>query len=249
MLNKYEKLLRKLDRPPSAPNWVRFVCDDPLQSAKAIFSFVNGRPSFNYFPSYKASKDRIELRISREEALAVARNNGAPLGRERNEELVEAFFDYDEVRTYSASNPIGFEKEYFRISRDVQVPVAPISVIREHGKFVPIFMCGWESIPLRLRQRRLLMTVYEDAFLSLTDYQTSPAQFLFFPKLDRSKERSSLPWLRGDYELLSKKQLNECVEIFLLARELVRKKILEKMEQELGVKGGPDGGAGPSPAP
>lgn len=221
-----------------------------MQSAKAIFSFINGQPPFNYFPAYQAAKDRVELRISKEQALAIVRSKGAPLGRERNEELVKAFFDHDEIRQYSASNPISFEKEFFRVSRDVKVPVAPVSIIRERGKFVPIFMCGWQTIPLRLRQRRLLMTVCEDAFLSLTDYQDAPAEFLFFPKLDGASERSPLPWQRGDYELLGTKQLNECVEIFLLARELVRKKILEKMERDLGGTAPDDGGgAGPSPSP
>jgi len=37
---------------------------------------------------------------------------------------------------------------------------------------------------------------------------------------------SAVPWFRGDYQLLTETQLNECVEIFLAARELVRRKIL-----------------------
>jgi hypothetical protein len=250
MLNRYEKLLRKLDRPPAGPNWVRFVCDDPLQSAKSIFSFVNGQPPFNYFPGYRAAKDRVELHISDEDAIKAASSRGAPLGRERNKEFIEAFLSHDRERRYSSSNPIEFETEYFRVSREVKVPVAPVSIIREHGNFIPLFMCGWETIPLRLRQRRLLMTIYEDAFLSLTDYQRSPAEILFFPKFDGAHKRSSVTWMRGDYELLLPKQLNECVEIFLLAREIVRRRILEEMEREIvpgRTGGGPDGGAGPSP--
>jgi hypothetical protein len=96
------------------------------------------------------------------------------------------------------------------------------------------------------------MTVYEDAFFPLTDYQKSPGEVLFFPKLDGSKRRSAVTWMRGDYELLSAKQLNDCVEIFLLAREIVRKRILEEMEHEIaaGSAGrGPDGSAGSSPPP
>jgi hypothetical protein len=252
MLKYYERLLRKLDRPPGAPNWVRFVGDTELESAKKIYAFVKSQPPFNYLQGYKAAKDTVELHISAEDAIKIASTKGAPLGRKRNKEFVEAFLEHDEIRNYTSSNPIDFETEYFRVSRSVKVPVAPISIIRERGNFVPLFMCGWETIPLRLRQRRLLMTVYEDAFFSLTDYQRSPGEILFFPKLDGAEIRSSVTWMRGDYELLSAKQLNECVEIFLLAREIVRKRILEEMEREIaaGSPGGsPDDSGGSSPAP
>lgn len=57
-------------------------------------------------------------------------------------------------------------------------------------------------------------------------------------------------WHRGDYELLSLKQLNECVEIFLLAREIVRNRIYEEMERTIGEGRsgrGSDGGVPPPP--
>lgn len=251
MLSHYEKLLRKLDRPPAAPNWARFVQDDVLSSARSIFSFVKGQPPFNYLPGYRAAKDRVELHITEADAVKAASSKGAPLGRERNKEFIEAFLEHDKERQYSSSNPIAFETEYFRVSRDVRVPVAPVSIIRERGNFVPLFMCGWETIPLRLRQRRLLMTVYEDAFLSLTDYQKSPAELLFFPKMSGEKARSAVTWMRGDYELLTATQLNECVEIFLMAREIVRKRILEEMEQAIAASrsGDEPTGGGSSPPP
>lgn len=80
-------------------------------------------------------------------------------------------------------------------------------------------------------QRRLLVTIYEDAFLSLTDFQTSPAEILFFPKTDVDGKRIRYPeiWNRGDYQLLSRSALNECLEIFVLAREIARKVILEEI--------------------
>jgi hypothetical protein len=174
MMEQYVNLLRKLDRPPAGPNWVRFIFDDPIRTAKAIVAFAKGQPQFNYRPAYTAIKDRIELGISRETAVRIASERGSPVGRIQNKERVEAFFDYDERRKYSAVNPIDFDTEYFRVSREVLVPVAPLSIIRERGQFVPIFACGWSSNPLVITQRRLLMTIYEDAFLSLTDYQKSP---------------------------------------------------------------------------
>jgi hypothetical protein len=145
--------------------------------------------------------------------------------------LIRAFLEYDQKRNYAAQNPIGFDIEYFRISREIAVPIAPISIIRERGKFVPIFMCGWGSLPLTLLQRRLLMTMYEDAFLSLTDYQDSPAEVLFFPKIgDGSMKREAEVWRRGDYELIGTDDLRDCLENFLLARELVRQLITAEAE-------------------
>jgi hypothetical protein len=227
------KMLRKLDRPPAAPNWVRYIFEDVAKTSRAILRFLKGRPPFDYQPGYRAIKDRIELGIGLDAAVRVATAKGAPAGRIQNKELVEAFFEYDESRKYSAANPIDFEVEYFRVSRDVLVPVAPLSIIREKRKFVPIFACGWAKNPLVLFQRRLLMTVYEDAFLSLTDYQNSPAEVLFFPKDEDSEDnrRSGEIWSRGDYELLSKKELDECLEVFVLAREMARQVLLAEIEQ------------------
>jgi hypothetical protein len=235
MMDRYLKLLRKLDRPPAGPNWVRFVYDDPVRTAKAILAFAKGQPSFNYKPGYIAAKDRIELRIAPDAALRVASEKGAPGGRIQNKEFIQAFLEYDFNRRYSASNPIGFDTEYFRVSREVAIPVAPLSIIRERGRFVPIFVCGWSSNPLVLRQRRLLMTIYEDAFLSLTDYQDSPAEVLFFPKtedeIDGQRVRTAEVWRRGDYELLTHSELDESVEIYQLARETARNQILTEMER------------------
>jgi hypothetical protein len=228
---RLSKLLKKLDRPPAAPNWVRFIFDDVAKSAKAILRFVKGAPPFNYVPGYRAIKDRIELGIDLDAAVRVATAKGAPAGRVQNKELVEAFFEYDDHRKFSSANPFG--PEYFRASRDVLIPVAPLSIIRERRKFVPIFACGWTTNPLILAQRRLLMTVYEDAFLSLTDYQTSPAEVLFFPKDEDADERRRAPevWQRGDYELLPKKEMDEYLQIFVLARDMARQVLLRDIEQ------------------
>lgn len=236
-IKKLLKVLRKLDHPPAGPNWARFIHDaDPARTAKSIIRFAKGQPLFNYQPAYRAIKDRIELGIDLIAALIVASKRIAPSGLIQNKELVEAFFKYDDERQYSASNPIGFDLEYFRVSREVIVPVAPLSIIRENKKFVPIFLCGWSSNPLLLMQRRLLVTMYEDAFLSLTDYQNSPAEMLFFPRTESDDEeveekcRKPEVWLRGDYELLSKKQLDECVEVFISARDIAREVLLADIE-------------------
>lgn len=229
----YAKLLVKLDKPPSGPNWVRFIHEGVPKTTKTIVSFVKSIPPFTYSIGYSAIRDRIQLGIDLGTAVNATKRAGAPAGRLQNEELVRAFFEYDERRQYAALNAIEFEREWFRVSRDVRVPVAPLSVIREHGKFVPIFVCGWSELKLTTMQRRLLLTIYEDAFLSLTDYQNAPAEFLFFPKTDDGTElqRAAEVWHRGDYALLSDAELNEQVEIFLKSREEARQLLLQEMAE------------------
>jgi hypothetical protein len=205
-----------------------------IKRERQIVAFAKGMPQFSYRTAYTAIKDRIELQIDLETALRIASRKGCPAGRIQNKELIQAFFDYDEVRRYSASNPIDFDTEYFRASREVLVPIAPLSIIRERSQFVPIFACGWNSNPLNITQRRLLMTIYEDAFLSLTNYQKSPAEVLFFPKSEDANEgklRRPEVWRRGDYGLLTRSELNRCVEIFVSARELARKALLDELEE------------------
>ncbi|TIU45087.1 MAG: hypothetical protein E5W19_31870 [Mesorhizobium sp.] len=68
---------------------------------------------------------------------------------------------------------------------------------------------------------RLLATIFEDAVFSLTDFRKSPGEFLCFPKIGKgdSAKRQPLVWKRGDFELLSRNELRECLDEFLLALE------------------------------
>ncbi|MVT00183.1 hypothetical protein [Devosia marina] len=215
------KALTKLDRPPSSHNWVRFVRSTQPETTRSILSFVRGMPRFTYQTGSSAIRDRLALGIDYETAVAITQRSGAPAGRDQNRGLVDAFFEYDRDRKYPKFASVGFEKQWFRVSREILVPVAPLSVIREHERFVPLFVCGWSQVQLNLSQRRLLATVCEDAFLSLTDYMDSPAEFLFFPK-NASGIRESEVWSRGDYDLLPEGELNDQVMLYLAAREEAR---------------------------
>jgi hypothetical protein len=215
------KALLKLDRPPSGHNWVRFVRSTQPETTKSILSFVRGMPKFSYQSGSSAIRDCLTLGIDHATAVAMTQRSGAPAGRGQNKALVDAFYEYDKTRNYPRFVSVGFERQWFRVSRDILVPVAPLAVIREHGRFVPLFVCGWSQVQLSTPQRRLLATVYDDAFLSLTDYMHSPAEFLFFPK-NADGIREAEVWSRGDYDLLSESELNEQVQLYIAAREEVR---------------------------
>jgi hypothetical protein len=234
-LNNFEKTLKKLDRPPAGPNFVRLLAEEPLRTAKNIVSLVLGIPPFSYKGSYGLMRDRITFRITLETALKGIEGRGSPIGRKHNRSLLRAFFEWEMARNYSSLNPIGFEQAYYRISRDILVPIDPLAVIREKGKFTSIFACGWNNVDcLGTLQRRFLRTMTEDAFLSLTDYQDGEAEFLFFPKMKMKPQESVVEenetdpiwvpevWQRNDYDMLSKKEMTELVQVYLEGRSMAR---------------------------
>lgn len=229
-----EKALKKLDRPPSGHNWVRLVRDSKPATSRAIMVFVKGLPKFTYQSGSVALRDKFLFGIGLDAAVSLVRRSGAPAGRLQNEELVKAFFEHDAARHYPIGTCIEFERQWFRVSRELLVPVSPLVVFREHGNFVPIFLCGWTDLALDLAQRRLLMTIYEDAFLSLTDFQHSPAEFLFFPKVDHLEGRKRQPeiWMRGDYDLLSQNDLAEQVRIYTEGRAEARTLLIEEARKQ-----------------
>ena len=231
-MRDFEKILKKLDRPPAGPNFVRLLADEPIRATKNIVSLVLGMPQFHYQDAQLVMRDRISHRISLETALKAIEGRGAPIGRKHNRSLIRAFFEYDQTRKYSASNPIGFERGYYSISRDIKVPVEPLSVILENGKFTSIFACGWSDVDcLSDTQRRFLSTMTEDAFLSLTDYQDGPAEYLFFPKvkskvidvMNADPLRVAEVWQRDKYKKLSKFEMSELIQIYLEGRDGARK--------------------------
>ena len=243
--------LSKLDRPPAAPNWVRFNSQSVHKMARAITNFAFAMPPFTFQPGLKCAQDRIELGLDLETAIKAVRNSGSPAGREHNEDFVRAFFAYDKVRNYSGCKSFDGFQESFSVSREIRIPCKPTSVILEHGRLVPIFVCGWSSVPLDMFQRRLLMTIYEDAIFSLTDFQESPAEVLFFPKDEQDSERGRVPevWRRGDYDLLSNAELSEQIDMFMRAREQARV-LIAKREEDTRNKSGEDQiGERPGPDP
>lgn len=225
-----KKALLRLDRPPAGQNWARLVRNNTPRTTKALLQFLEAIIPFTYQTGTAAIRDEFFFGIGEATAIRVTQLGGAPAGRSQNKEFVQAFFEHHRVRRYPIGVSVEFERQWFRISRDVAVPVSPLAVIRENERFVPIFVCGWSDLALDLSQRRLLMTIIEDAFLSLTDYQDSPAEFLFFPRRitddGSTKRRTAEVWKRGDYELLSQTDLDEHVQRFLNARDEVRQ-ILE----------------------
>ena len=145
-------------------------------------------------------------------------------------DFVNAFYDFDEIRKYSGLPSFDEYVAPYRLSREIKIPVKPLIVISEGGVLIPIFVVGWATMPLIEFQRRLLMTVFEDAVFSLTDFQNSPGEFVSFPRLQQSNSGSRTPevWRCGDYTLLSEKEIKDKTEIYLHALSRAKSILSEK---------------------
>lgn len=215
-------VIKKLDRPPSAHNWVRYIHGDVLKTARALVAFATAAPQITYVAGMPIVRDRVTLKLDRETALKAASSRGHKKSRPFVTEFVGAFIDFDEVRNYSGFPSFDQEVAAYQIGRDIRVPVKPLVVISEQGVLKPIFTVGWATMPLALHQRRVLMTVLEDAVFSLTDFQRSPGEFVSFPKGGNSDVRSPEVWRRGDYSLLSKAEMQEQIDIYLQALQMAK---------------------------
>ena len=213
-----DPLFRKLDRIPGAPNFVRYNFEEFAKTLKAYVQFAKGMPTVSYVAGLTIIKDLVLGYIDGNQAIkAAVRLKDSP-SREAVITFVEAFCEYAELRKYQATPAYADFSVYFQLGRELYLPVRPTLVAREGGQLKPIFVFGWKSVPLTRFQRRLLMTILEDAIFSLTDFSESDAEIVFLPENDNGV-RAAEVWHRGDYELLSDVELRNQLEVFLSARE------------------------------
>lgn len=210
-------IFKKLDKIPAAPNFVRYNFSDVGRMTKAYVQFAKAMPSVTYRDGITLIKDLVLGHTGPEQALIAAQRRPDSPSRQAVIDFVEAFCGYAAVRNYQATPAYSDFAASFPIGRDLWIPVKPTLVAREHGQLKPIFVFGWKTVPLDRFQRRLLMTILEDAVFSLTDFQDSDAEIVFLPEHDG--QRVPEIWHRGDHELLSQSEMNGQIELFLTARD------------------------------
>jgi hypothetical protein len=216
MTDYSDPLFRKLDRIPAAPNFVRYNFEDLSKTLKAYVAFAKGMPTVSYVEGLKIVTDLVLGWIDVEQARKAAQLLKESPSRQQIIGFVDAFCAYAATRQYVATPAYTEFTASFPIARELFIPVKPTLVAREGGELKPIFVFGWKSVPLSLFQRRLLMTILEDAIFSLTDFEQSDAEIVFLPEVDRV--RTPEVWHRGDYDLLSPIELKNQIELFLSAR-------------------------------
>lgn len=213
-------VFKKLDRIPAAPNFARYNFSDLAKMTKAYVQFAKGMPTVSYKDGMDIIKDLVLGLINIPQARKAAKRRPPSPSREAVIGFVDAFCCYAFSRQYKATAAYSDFQASFQIGRDLWVPVRPTLVAREDGQLKPIFVFGWKSVPLDTFQRRLLMTILEDAIFSLTDFQESDGEIVFLPECDG--HRSPEVWHRGDYELLSETEIGNQIELFLTARNDAR---------------------------
>lgn len=218
----FDSIKRKVMRPPSAQNWTRLNAFGDLEKTTSLIAnFAVGVPSFNYIPGVGACKHKVELDLDLDTAVKSVRRSGAPAGRDSNESLVRAFYEYDAERRFGANGfAESFDDGAFRVSRQVRVPTKPTFTIIQSGLLCPILLCGWQDFPFDVTHTRLFMTVLEIGLYSFADYRRSPAQVILFPMEGMGDERRRAPMVikRGDFELLSERTLREQSELYVEAQ-------------------------------
>ena len=221
-MTSFDQIKRKIMRPPSAQNWTRLNAFGDLEKTTLLIAnFAVGVPAFNYLPAVGACKHKVELGLDLDTAVKSVRRSGAPAGRESNESLVRAFYNYDGERRYGSQGfAESFDDGAFRVSRDVRVPTRPTFTILNSGLLCPVLVCGWQDFPFDLTHTRLFMTVLELGLFSYADYRRSPAEVALFPMEGQGNDRIRLPKIlkRGDYELLSERRLREQSELYIEAQ-------------------------------
>lgn len=116
----------------------------------------------------------------------------------------------------------------------IAVPIKPLTVVKEDGRFAPIFFNPWSEIAFDDYQASLYMTVLEQSIFRLTDFEDSPGRVVFLPKMQVSKgvwERKPVIWKRGQHRLLSQSELNNQIEIFAESRGVARRWYEEYLER------------------
>ena len=214
--------MAKVDKPPTAENWARMQHPDVNRTAKAIFNFLKGAPSWNYNPARSGAKYRIEDRITREMVLEVVRRSKNKIGRPFNIELIEAFLRYEESSPIDGVLAFDNFSEWFPLNRSVRIPVKPLTVIKENGAFSPIFLCPWSKVSFDHYQARLLMSILEEAIFRHSDFDDGIGKVLFFPKVAGEggvQTRKPMVWTRGQFELLSRSEMNDQVSIFFESKK------------------------------
>jgi hypothetical protein len=201
-----EDILRKLKHPPSVPNWARYIHDTQSKTTLAVAKFALGFPKSALFQVYRILGDMVSLGTPEKDALHGVSLIKDPLVRKLGREIVIAFAAYNQEEKLEGTQVFDELLGYFRVSRDVIVPVKPTFVILERDRPTPVFFIGWTTSPFTRLQKRLLTTAIDDAILSFGDFSGSHARVICAPRISKV-HRVIRSWSTADYPRLDHHEL------------------------------------------
>jgi hypothetical protein len=234
------KVLNKLNHPPSGHNFVKLLDITPEGVASKITGMVKRKIRFTYQPSLACIRDLLSLSVAPETLFKAIEKSRPPLGRVHNASLLSAFIEHDKSRGYSTLKYVDSDRFFYRVSQELKVPLSPTAVAIEDGQYLLIFVCGWNAVDFSEMQHRFMWTMLNDAVFSLTDFLNCKAEYCFYPKKTAlvgehivQELRSPMTVVRGVYSPLSKKEMDELVEIFLKGRDLAKSQLLAWATSEI----------------
>lgn len=243
MSENLESIIKKLKHPPSVPNWARYNHPSVSKTTRAIVSFALGFPSHALFEVYPVIGDMIAFDTSEANALKAMSKIKSPKVRQLGREIVQAFAGFNRHEKLEGIRIFEDFCGYFRVARDILVPVKPTFIILENDRPTPVFFIGWTSMPFTDRQKRLLTTAIDDAVLSVGDFKGSSARILCAPRPKGSKsERIIRHWTTEDHPRFSPAELTEQLQFYSEALELAGPQIKVELDRRSALNR-PQGGA------
>lgn len=180
-MSESDDLIRKLRRPPSVANWVRYNYKRVNDTARALLAFVLGRPRSSLQAVYRIIGDAVHFGRTYEESMRSVAAISSPRTRAMAYEIVPAFFRYNGREKLDGLNVFPGLKENYPVGRNVSIPVEPTFTILKDGQLKPVFVVGWVAVALDDYQKRIMSTIVTESILRLSDFQGSEAIFIFFP--------------------------------------------------------------------
>ena len=222
--------ITKLRRPPSVPNWVRYMHQGTHDSAIAMTKFALSNPRLSLAPVYKLASDIACRGTPLEQVLKGLQTLNSQAVRRLGTEILTAFASYNIGRRYDGIETLPDFCVNYPLGRGVVVPVKPTFVIMEEGGLTPVFVIGWTSIPFSDFQKKLLSTIIYNSILTLTDFIGRDAEIVCLPRATYSKyERMPRSWKVSHYKPYTGQELTEILDRYGSALDLASimiKKIL-----------------------
>jgi hypothetical protein len=223
-----DKAIQKLRKPPAVQNWVKSLRKRRDDTAFALYNFAINGPRH----SLKKILDIIGYvvfdELSNEDAYKCLSRITDPKVRAYGQEIFRVILPYIKSKNWKGIQIFKNMEEYYRVAKNVSVPVRPTFVVNDRGMITLYFVICWAEIGLSHYQKRIMSTVITDAILSLEEFQGSEAVIVCAPRFQFSKsERKIVEWKISDYEILSDEEKDELFERYGYALEDAEKMIFD----------------------
>ncbi|MGB3627735.1 MAG: hypothetical protein WA989_18055 [Henriciella sp.] len=197
--------------PPAAHNAVRFIGTTLDATARSVYRFKKGSPRISYQTAYNAIHDHVHWGLDEGTLIKMVQRLKSEQNRKCNHEFLQAYFDYHSALGLEGVPAFDDQVVAFRVSAGLKLPVKPTAIVAGEDRFNVLTCLGWSTTNLSDFQKRLWMTIHEDALFSLTDFRTARGVFSMYPKI--KGERELVMWERGDYDLLSMGELDDNLDM------------------------------------